>query len=144
MILSMKKVTFLDIDEAVTFLKPLVKIQTILGLIGDLGYGKTTLISKLMKEFGSDITHSPTFALVNKYHLASGLEVFHIDLYRLKSQEDIDSSGFWDLFSQEEALFIVEWIDRVDLESLPLNFSKVIIKIEKISESQRQYQISWL
>lgn len=141
---SMKNKTFTEIDEVVTFLKPLVKSQTIMGLIGDLGYGKTTLISKLLKEFGSEITHSPTFSLVNKYHLTSGLVVFHVDLYRLKNQEEIDSSGFWDLFSQEEAFFVVEWVDRIDLENLPLNFSKIIIKIEKTSESTRQYQINWL
>lgn len=128
----------------VNALKPLVQGRSLLGLVGDLGYGKTTLIASLFKEFGCDLTHSPTFSLVNKYTLNNGLKVYHIDLYRLKNSEDIDGSGFWDLFSDEEAFFVIEWIDRIDFELLPLNFKKIILKIEKQSENQRLYNLDIL
>lgn len=136
--------SFSQVNEMVVVLKPLVQGQTILGLIGDLGYGKTTLISELLKSFNCTLTHSPTFSLVNKYKLDNNLWVYHIDLYRLKSTEEIDSSGFWDLFADEQAFFIIEWIDRVDLESLPLNFKKLILNIEKNSDDSRNYKLQVL
>lgn len=136
--------SFSQVNEMVVALKPLVQGQTILGLIGDLGYGKTTLISELLKSFNCTLTHSPTFSLVNKYKLDNNLWVYHIDLYRLKSTEEIDGSGFWDLFADEQAFFIIEWIDRVDLESLPLNFKKLILNIEKNSDDSRNYKLQVL
>jgi tRNA A37 threonylcarbamoyladenosine biosynthesis protein TsaE len=81
---------------------------------------------------------------VNKYKLDNNLWVYHIDLYRLKSTEEIDGSGFWDLFADEQAFFIIEWIDRVDLESLPLNFKKLILNIEKNSDDSRNYKLQVL
>lgn len=133
--------SFSKLDETVTALKPLVQGQTILGLIGDLGYGKTTLISELLKNFGCQLTHSPTFSLVNKYQLDSRLWVYHIDLYRLKNAEEVDSSGFWDLFADDQAFFIIEWIDRIDVESLPLNFKKLLLTIQKNSDDSRIYKL---
>lgn len=137
----MKMESFSKLDETVTALKPLVQGQTILGLIGDLGYGKTTLISELLKNFGYQLTHSPTFSLVNKYQLDSRLWVYHIDLYRLKNAEEVDSSGFWDLFADDQAFFIIEWIDRIDVESLPLNFKKLLLTIQKNSDDSRIYKL---
>lgn len=133
--------SFSKLDETVTALKPLVQGQTILGLVGDLGYGKTTLISELLKNFGYQLTHSPTFSLVNKYQLDSRLWVYHIDLYRLKNAEEVDSSGFWDLFADDQAFFIIEWIDRIDVESLPLNFKKLLLTIQKNSDDSRIYKL---
>lgn len=136
--------SFSKLDETVAALKPLVQGQTILGLIGDLGYGKTTLISELLKNFGCQLTHSPTFSLVNKYQLDSRLWVYHIDLYRLKNAEEVDSSGFWDLFADDQAFFIIEWIDRIDVESLPLNFKKLLLTIQKNSDDSRIYKLQVL
>lgn len=140
----MKLESFSQLNETVAALKPLVQGQTILGLIGDLGYGKTTLISELLKNFSSTLTHSPTFSLVNKYKLDNQLTVYHIDLYRLKNAEEIDGSGFWDFFAEEEAFFIIEWIDRIDVDSLPLNFKKLILNIEKNSDDSRNYRLQIL
>jgi tRNA threonylcarbamoyladenosine biosynthesis protein TsaE len=140
----MKMESFSKLDETVTALKPLVQGQTILGLIGDLGYGKTTLMSELLKNFGCQLTHSPTFSLVNKYQLDSRLWVYHIDLYRLKNAEEVDSSGFWDLFADDQAFFIIEWIDRIDVESLPLNFKKLLLTIQKNSDDSRIYKLQVL
>lgn len=140
----MEMESFSKLDETVAALKPLVQGHTILGLIGDLGYGKTTLISELLKNFGCQITHSPTFSLVNKYQLDSKLWVYHIDLYRLKNAEEVDSSGFWDLFTDDQAFFIIEWIDRIDVESLPLNFKKLLLTIQKNSDDSRIYKLQVL
>lgn len=133
-----------EIKETIKLLQPIVKPKVILGLIGDLGFGKTTLVSELLSLYGCQVANSPTFSLVNHYQLNNGLSVYHIDLYRLKNAEEIDAAGFWDLFSDEEAFFIIEWLDRIDIESLPLNFKKIIVNIEKKLDSTRSYVINSL
>jgi tRNA threonylcarbamoyladenosine biosynthesis protein TsaE len=133
-----------DLKETIKLLQPTVQSKVILGLIGDLGFGKTTLVSELLSLYGCQIANSPTFSLVNRYQLNNGLNVYHIDLYRLKNAEEIDAAGFWDLFSDEEAFFIIEWVDRIDVESLPLNFKKIIVSIEKNLDSTRSYFINSL
>lgn len=133
-----------EIKETIKLLQPIVKPKVILGLIGDLGFGKTTLVSELLSLYGCQVANSPTFSLVNRYQLNNGLSVYHIDLYRLKNEEEIDAAGFWDLFSDEDGFFIIEWLDRIDIESLPLNFKKIIVNIEKKSDSTRSYVINSL
>ena len=138
-----------SLKETLELLIPEVQEKTILGLIGDLGFGKTTLVSKLLGSFGLQMTSSPTFSLINPYRLANGLKVYHVDLYRLKNFEEIEASGFWDLFADEEAFFIIEWIDRLDIQELPFNFKKIILTIlvsknDSSKDPARSYQINWL
>src|SRR5262245_9640971 len=65
----------------------------VIGLSGDLGAGKTQLVKGLARGLGiSARVHSPTFTLVNVY--AGGrLTLFHLDLYRLETKEQIHSAG---------------------------------------------------
>lgn len=135
--------------ETLELLVPEVQKKTILGLIGDLGYGKTTLVSELLGSFGLKMTSSPTFSLINPYRLANGLRVYHVDLYRLKNFEEIEASGFWDLFADEEAFFIIEWIDRLDIQELPFHFKKIILTIsltmnDLSKDPVRSYHLNWL
>ena len=65
----------------------------IIGLIGDLGTGKTQLVKGLAAGLGiKDMVHSPTFALLHE-HDGGSLPLAHIDLYRLGSQSDIVGAG---------------------------------------------------
>jgi tRNA threonylcarbamoyladenosine biosynthesis protein TsaE len=82
---------------------------------GELGAGKTTLISALCKALGvEDTVGSPTFSLVNQYQLADGMQpscIFHIDLYRLSGEEEAVQAGIEEhLFSGQ--LCFVEWPQR--------------------------------
>jgi tRNA threonylcarbamoyladenosine biosynthesis protein TsaE len=88
-----------------------LKPGSIVTLSGDLGAGKTTLAQAICRGVGvrEDVT-SPTFALVNEYH-ASATSVFHLDLYRLKGQDDLTNLG-WDDIINSGAIVIVEWPDR--------------------------------
>jgi len=135
----MQRKVFQKLEDTVKFLKDQVGPQVILGLVGDLGYGKTTLVNNLLVQFGYKVSSSPTFSLINKYQLDS-LTVFHVDLYRLKSDEDVDASGFWDLFADENAFVIIEWVDRIHFEDLPLNFQKIKVCIRK-NNDQRSYEV---
>ena len=85
--------------------------------IGDLGAGKTTIIKALLKELGSeDIGSSPSYAIINKYIADQG-PVFHIDLYRLNTAEEVFQLGIEEILYADNKCFM-EWpqliIDYID------------------------------
>lgn len=81
---------------------------------GEMGAGKTTLIKALCESLGinAEEVSSPTYSIVNEYHSASGLRVYHFDLYRLETPEEALDFGIEEYFA-EEALSFVEWPDRL-------------------------------
>lgn len=83
----------------------------IITLTGELGAGKTTLAQAICRGYGVDgeIT-SPTYALVQEYS-ARRSAVFHIDLYRLESPDQLTNLG-WDEIMSARALILVEWPER--------------------------------
>lgn len=82
----------------------------VLALVGGLGAGKTRMTKGLARGAGyeGEVT-SPTFSLVHEYR-GGRLPVFHFDLYRLKSADELLAIG-WDEFLDEPGLVIVEWAD---------------------------------
>jgi tRNA threonylcarbamoyladenosine biosynthesis protein TsaE len=78
---------------------------------GDMGAGKTTFIHALCsgKEV-RDTVGSPTFSIINEYQYPGG-KIFHIDLYRLKDEEEALRAGVEDVLYSGE-LCLVEWPDR--------------------------------
>ena len=99
-------------------------------LSGDLGAGKTQLVRWVLAELGVSETMSPTFAIYHRYPSPSGL-VDHADLYRLKSREDLESSGFWDLLLEPRGLLFVEWADRLASDAWPRHWKLVQVQIFK-------------
>ncbi len=79
---------------------------------GEMGAGKTTIITALCKEKGvRDTIGSPTFSIINEYrYRADGSEhsIFHIDLYRLKDADEIERAGVEDCIYSGE-ICMVEW-----------------------------------
>lgn len=95
----------------------LLQPSDLVGLIGDLGSGKTTLVQGVATGWGSlDPVSSPTFVLVNVYRRPDGLHLYHLDAYRLSgAAEAIDL----DLDTMlEQGPMLVEWAERVQ-EALP-------------------------
>jgi tRNA threonylcarbamoyladenosine biosynthesis protein TsaE len=83
----------------------------IVTIAGELGAGKTTLVQAICRGYGvSDEVTSPTFALVHQYS-APRSPVFHLDLYRLKSVDELTNIG-WDETMAENALVLIEWPER--------------------------------
>lgn len=87
-------------------------------LTGVMGAGKTTLVKSLCAAKGvADTTASPTFSIINEYGYrdASGQrhQIFHLDLYRLKDEDDAISAGMEDTLYQD-AICFVEWPDLVE------------------------------
>lgn len=82
------------------------------GLIGDLGAGKTELVRGVARgtEVPDEEVSSPTFAIVNTYR--GRLSLAHVDLYRIEDARELDAIGFDDLLSEGTTAFLVEWIDK--------------------------------
>lgn len=91
----------------------------VIALAGELGTGKTTLAQAICRGYGvrEEVT-SPTYALVHQYSSPKSA-VFHIDLYRLDSPEQLTNLG-WDEIISSHSLIIVEWPDRAG-DRLPVD-----------------------
>jgi tRNA threonylcarbamoyladenosine biosynthesis protein TsaE len=100
----------------------------IIGLIGDLGGGKTTFIQGLA--LGLKIKEqisSPTFVVFKKYRVSSHKKIKwlqHFDLYRIKNAEELLDLGFDEIINQTNSVSVIEWADRV-FEILPKNYLKI-------------------
>jgi tRNA threonylcarbamoyl adenosine modification protein YjeE len=97
-------------------------------LTGELGVGKTTLAQSICFGYGvvEDVT-SPTYALVHQYS-APRSAVFHVDLYRIESPEQLTNIG-WDEIVSARALVLVEWPERAGFrlpeDHLPIDLDYV-------------------
>jgi tRNA threonylcarbamoyladenosine biosynthesis protein TsaE len=88
-------------------------------LKGPLGVGKTQLTRMVAAAMGdASQVASPTYAIHHRYEWGSR-SMDHLDLYRLENQEDLESTGFWDLFTQESGLIIVEWAHHFSCDDFP-------------------------
>ncbi len=83
----------------------------VIALTGELGAGKTTLAQAICRGYGvTEPVTSPTYAIVHEYS-APRSQVYHVDLYRLERQEDLQQIGWSDIIASN-ALVIVEWPER--------------------------------
>jgi tRNA threonylcarbamoyladenosine biosynthesis protein TsaE len=106
-------------------------------LHGDLGAGKTTLAKGIASALGvSDVVSSPSFALVNEYDTESAAvsRLFHLDLYRLRDENDLASIGFDDLVASAPGAMLIEWPERA-AAALPERY--LLIEIENRGSDTR-------
>jgi tRNA threonylcarbamoyladenosine biosynthesis protein TsaE len=107
-----------------------------------MGAGKTTLITILCKKKGViDTIGSPTFSIINEYSfIESGQikKIYHIDLYRLKDEEEVMQAGVEDVVYSDE-IVMIEWPEKAPHL---LDEKTVHIRIGLISENKREVDIS--
>lgn len=85
----------------------------VLLLYGSLGAGKTTFtqfVARVLEVGEGDYVSSPSFALVHEYQCR--LPVFHMDLYRLAGEDDVEASGLLEYF-EADGIVVVEWPERL-------------------------------
>jgi len=93
----------------------------VIGLSGDLGSGKTTLVQAVCRGLGAlALATSPTYALVHHYAAADGRPVYHVDCYRLRAPDEARDLGFDDM-TREQAIVLIEWPERAGAWAPPLD-----------------------
>ena len=87
--------------------------RTVVLLRGEMGAGKTTLISRIAAYLGAeDVVTSPTFALVNQYE-GRECRIFHFDFYRIEEIEEVFDLGYEEYFYSGDLCF-VEWPEKIE------------------------------
>ncbi len=118
------------------------KKSVVIGLIGDLGSGKTVFAKGFAKGLGiKKVITSPTFVLEKIYKLNNkNYEHFvHIDAYRLENSKEISDLGFKDLIRHPRNIILIEWADRIK-NILPCDCIK--INFEHMKKDRRKIKIS--
>lgn len=131
-----------------SFFKSL-QAKDIVLLYGDIGAGKTSLVREFVNFKKKQLkledqldswANSPSYNLIQDYKIGD-LNIFHIDLYRLDDEEDLESTGFWDLVNLKNSILFIEWPEKLEIQDLirPRSFElKIKIKADSRSYFVRQ------
>ena len=99
---------------------------------GDLGVGKTEFIKGICDFFHvNELVTSPTYTIMNRYN-GSGkisnydIPIYHIDLYRIENEDELNEIGFLDCVFQSNSIKLVEWAEKAN-DNFPKN--KYIVRI---------------
>lgn len=130
-----------ELDAFVAELETHFGPRTILLMEGEVGAGKTETVKALARRRGWREVSSPSFAIHQQYRAADGSIADHLDLYRLESEDDLESTGFWDLFSEPEGLILIEWADRLNAAYLPPDWLKLRIRYRKDPGTTRHLSV---
>ena len=116
----------LDEIQKVARLAAKVINSDIILLSGEVGVGKTTLIKEILKTLKvNDNVNSPTFSIINEYLTRDKKIIYHIDLYRIKTIDELHSIGFFEYLDSKNLCFI-EWGDIIE-EILKVDYNKFLI-----------------
>lgn len=106
-----------------------INAGTVIGLIGQLGSGKTTFTQALGKSLGvKDKICSPTFKLVSEYN-GEHFRFYHIDCYRLENEKDFFNIGGENYLDPSDGVTVIEWADKLG-KILPRE--SIIIELKNI------------
>jgi len=130
-------------EETVALGRTFVDLLTppkIVLLRGDLGAGKTTLVKGIAAGFraaSEDDVTSPTFTLVHEYR-GPGANLYHIDLYRVDTQRQLETLGLDDLIA-ENSILLIEWGEKFPRF---VRERDVEIALERVGENRRKVRVS--
>ncbi len=109
---------------------------TVIAYQGDLGAGKTAFTRGLARGLGcTELVTSPTYTIVNEY-LSGRLPLFHFDMYRLHSSDDLWDIG-WEDYLERGGICAVEWSENV-ADALE---NPITVRVEKLGEESRRITI---
>ena len=108
----------------------------VLALFGPMGMGKTAFTRGIAKGLGvKEGVSSPTFALVHEY--AGRIPIYHFDMFRVTSWDDLYSTGFFD-YLETEGILVIEWSENIE-NALPAG--TITVSFEQTGENERVINI---
>ncbi len=124
----------------------------VIALHGDLGSGKTTFVQGLAEGLGiKQKIISPTFIIMRTYTISNPQSIrqaqdgsaihnfYHVDLYRIEGEEDVEGLGLLDLFDDKENIVVVEWPEKI--ENL-LPSTRVDLYFEYVGDEEREIRFT--
>ena len=96
---------------------------------GEMGSGKTTLISSIVSILGVKDANSPTFSIINSYLGHSSRSIYHVDCYRIDDENEVENIGLLEIINDKNLCFI-EWPQNI-YNFLPSSCVKVNITVDK-------------
>lgn len=118
-----------------------------LALYGELGSGKTTFVQGLAKGLGiKRRIISPTFIIVRTYKISIKYKVlsikyfYHIDLYRINSDKEIEGLGIKEIMNDPQSIVAIEWAEKMG-DLLPKE--RIDIHFKYVDESKRRIKIEY-
>lgn len=142
--LSFTRTSRSEAESAVigTTLGKLLRSGDVILLDGPLGAGKTTLIRSIAAGMGLDTqaVASPTFVMIHEYRRETGPNLIHVDAYRIRDAEELDTLG-WDTVTAQvrkpTAALIIEWAERLHGKSIPSS-DPVRFRIDHVDPTTRE------
>lgn len=132
------------IELGIKFAERLLDGDTV-GFFGDLGSGKTEFIKGICSYFDvEEIVTSPTFTIINQYFAKKNGEefpIYHIDLYRIKDNKELEDTGFSECINAPVGLKLVEWAEKAK-DYMPETWYKIEIRFGDDDENYRAITIS--
>lgn len=132
----MQKFVTNSVEETIELGKRLagaLKGGTVVAFFGGLGMGKTAFTRGMAETLGTaEEVSSPTFAIVNSY--GGNPPLYHFDMYRVESWDDLYSSGFFDYY-ENGGILAVEWSENIE-NALPENTVRIVFERGE-NENQR-------
>ena len=119
-------------DETIEYARKFahkLKGGEIIGLIGELGSGKTTFVKGLARGLGiKEPITSPTFVMLKEHRIPKANQpiLVHVDAYRIESLGDIKSVGIEDYLNRDDVILVIEWAEKIKKilpkDTLEINF----------------------
>ncbi len=129
-----------DTTEFAKLLASKMSVGDTIVLTGELGSGKTKFTEGFLEHFGlQDEISSPTFTIVNEYHSANNVNIYHFDVYRLSDTDEFYAIGGEEYF--ENGICLIEWGEIIK-DALPKNYIHITIQKDDLNENYRIFNIN--
>jgi len=130
-----------DLSKLVNAFSAVLNKKNVIALKGPMGVGKTHFVKAWLAGDKEVDVSSPTFAIHNEYKTTNQI-VDHFDLFRVESNEDLESTGIWDLFEKLEGLIFIEWPERMNLDHIPRDWNRIELRFEFIDTDDRKRKVT--
>lgn len=140
MVKTYQNIGLSQLDEVVQDIVPHLKTPKIICFHAEMGAGKTTIIRAFLNSLGiNNPDGSPTYALIHEYQTEDMIAIYHMDAYRISSENMALESGVAEMF-KGNAIFFVEWPEKI-ITFLPDDYISIAITLDE--GNTRTYTVNY-